>query len=61
VLAYLVAVVVLSGAVQAIIVGARDLDFIPLLMWMPALASVLVRLVPGRAALTSAAGAVGKT
>lgn len=45
VLAYLGAVVVLSGAVQAIIYFSRDWGFISLLMWTPALASVLVRLV----------------
>lgn len=44
VLAYLVAVILLSGAVQAIIIGAEDLNFVPLLMWMPALASILVRI-----------------
>ena len=45
VLAYLGTVVVLSGAVQAIIYVSRDWGFITLLMWTPALASVLVRFV----------------
>ena len=45
VLTYLAAVIVLSGAVQAIIIATHDLSLSPLLMWMPALASVVVRLV----------------
>ncbi len=42
-LAYLL-VVVLSGAVQAVVIGNGQLDLVLVLMWMPALASVLVRL-----------------
>jgi len=44
VLAYLILVVVLSGAVQALIIGNGQLDLVLLLMWMPGLASILVRL-----------------
>src|SRR4051794_35428440 len=44
VLAYLLLVAVLSGAVQAVIIGGGQLDLVLLLMWMPGLASILVRL-----------------
>jgi uncharacterized protein len=44
VLAYLLLVVVLSGAVQAVIIGAGQLDLVLLLMWTPGLASIVVRL-----------------
>jgi membrane protease YdiL (CAAX protease family) len=44
VLAYLLLVAVLSGAVQALIIGNGQLDLVLVLMWMPALASILVRL-----------------
>jgi uncharacterized protein len=44
VLAYLVLVAVLSGAVQAVVIGSGRLDLVLVLMWMPALASFAVRL-----------------
>jgi uncharacterized protein len=44
VLAFLLVVAVLSGAVQAVIIGAGQLDLVMLLMWMPGLASILMRL-----------------
>lgn len=44
VLAYLLLVAVLSGAVQAVIIGNGQLNLVLVLMWMPALASILVRL-----------------
>ena len=45
VLTYLVLVVVLSGAVEATIIVTRQYALIMLLMWMPAVASILVRLL----------------
>src|SRR5215216_6074798 len=44
VLAYLLLVTLLSGAVQAVVIGNGQLDHVLVLMWMPALASILVRL-----------------
>src|SRR3954468_21285346 len=44
VLAYLLLVTLLSGAVQAVVIGNGRLDLVLVLMWMPALASILVRL-----------------
>jgi membrane protease YdiL (CAAX protease family) len=45
VLAYLVLVVALSGVVEVAIFVTRQMALILVLMWMPALASILVRLV----------------
>jgi CAAX protease family protein len=45
VLAYLVLVVALSGVVEVAIFLTRQMALILVLMWMPALASILVRLV----------------
>jgi membrane protease YdiL (CAAX protease family) len=45
VLAYLMLVVVLSGAVEATMIVTRQYALVMLLMWMPAVASILVRLV----------------
>jgi membrane protease YdiL (CAAX protease family) len=44
VLAYLLLVTLLSGVVQAVVIGNGQLDLVLVLMWMPALASILVRL-----------------
>ena len=49
VLAYLLSVIVLSAGVQAAILVTREMALILVLMWMPALASILVRLVRRKA------------